>query len=304
MSDIKLFQILKGGVQELEGRAASVEKSLQAQMEAHLEAFLGVRFLATEYSTGKTHGGRIDTLGIDENGCPVIIEYKRAMNENVINQGLFYLDWLMDHKAEFTLLVMEKVGKESSDAIEWSSPRLLCIAGDFTKYDEHAVQQINRNIELIRYRRYGDDLLLLELVNATTAVVAVSDVQKPDKQGKNQYKTVTEYLAQAKQEQKDLYEEIKAYLLAMGDDVQFKALKFYFAFKRIKNFACVEVHPGTGKILIFVKVDPESIELEKGFTRDVSNVGHFGTGDLEISIGSMNDFEKAKPLLLKSYEAS
>ncbi len=304
MSDIKLFRIQENEVLELDGRSASVEKSLQTQIEAHLETFLGVRFLATEYSTGKTHGGRIDTLGVDENGCPVIIEYKRAMNENVINQGLFYLDWLMDHKAEFILLVMEKLGKEVSDAIEWPSPRLICIAGDFTKYDAHAVQQINRNIELIRYRRYGDDLLLLELVNATTAVVAYSDNEKPVKSGKSSYKTVMEYLVQAKQEQKDLYEEVKAYLLALGDDIQFKVLKFYFAFKRIKNFACVEVHPATGKLLVYVKVDPESIDLENGFTRDVKKTGHFGTGDLEIAIGSMDDFEKAKPLLLKSYEAS
>lgn len=142
MSDIKLFKIGKGNVVELEGHSAAVEKSLQLQLEAHLETFLGVRFLATEYSTGKTHGGRIDTLGLDENGCPVIIEYKRSLNENVINQGLFYLDWLMDHKAEFTLMVMERFDKETSQSIEWSSPRLLCIAGDFTKYDEHAVQQI------------------------------------------------------------------------------------------------------------------------------------------------------------------
>lgn len=54
MSDIKLFRIEKSEVRELEGRSASVEKSLQAQMEAHLEVFLGVRFLATEYSTGCT----------------------------------------------------------------------------------------------------------------------------------------------------------------------------------------------------------------------------------------------------------
>ena len=31
---------------------------------------LGVRFLASEFTT--TNGGRIDTLGLDENGCPVI----------------------------------------------------------------------------------------------------------------------------------------------------------------------------------------------------------------------------------------
>ena len=134
MSDIKLFKIQKNSVQELESRSASVEKSLQIQIESNLDTFLGVQFLGSEYSTGKTHGGRIDTLGIDENGCPVIIEYKRAINENVINQGLFYLDWLLDHKAEFTLLVMEKLGKETSKNIEWSSPRLICIAKDFTKW--------------------------------------------------------------------------------------------------------------------------------------------------------------------------
>lgn len=66
-----------------------------------MPVFLGVQFLATEYSTGKTHSGRIDFLGLDENTCPGIIEHKRHKNENVINQGLFYLDWLPDHKAEF-----------------------------------------------------------------------------------------------------------------------------------------------------------------------------------------------------------
>ena len=83
-----------------------------------------MRFLASEYSTGKTHGGRIDTLGIDENNSPVIIEYKRSTNENVINQGLFYLDWLLDHRAEFTLLAMKKLGAEVAEQIDWSSPRL------------------------------------------------------------------------------------------------------------------------------------------------------------------------------------
>lgn len=131
---------------QLQGTEAPIEKSLQNLMEANLETLLGVKFLGTEYSTGRVHSGRIDTLGIDENGCPVIIEYKRSTNENVINQGLFYLDWLMDHQAEFKLLVMEKLGHDTANAIEWSGPRLLCIAGGFTRYDEHAVKQINRNI--------------------------------------------------------------------------------------------------------------------------------------------------------------
>src|SRR6185312_10344863 len=109
MSDIQLFRLASGTAQELSGRAATVEKHLQSLIEAQMPTFLGVRFLATEYVTGKTHKGLIDSLGLDENGCPVIIEYKRHSNENVMSQGLFYLDWLLDHRAEFQWLVMEKL---------------------------------------------------------------------------------------------------------------------------------------------------------------------------------------------------
>lgn len=104
MSDIQLFRYGASGVKELSGKAATIEKELQSLIESRMEIFLGVRFLDSEYSTGKTHRGRIDSLGLDENNCPVIIEYKRHSNENVINQGLFYLDWLLDHKAEFKWL--------------------------------------------------------------------------------------------------------------------------------------------------------------------------------------------------------
>jgi predicted transport protein len=36
----------------------------------------------------------------------------------------------------------------------------------------------------------------------------------------------------------------------------------------------------------------------------MSAIGHFGTGDLEITIGSPDDIERAMPLIQKSYEAS
>jgi len=304
MGDIKIFRIREEGVHELEGTSVELEKSLQTLIEDNLESLLGVKFLAREYTTGKTHGGRIDTLGLDENGCPVIIEYKRAVNENVINQGLFYLDWLLDHKGEFELKVLRMLGEEASSEIEWSTPRLLCIAGDFTKYDVHAVQQMNRNIELIRYRRYGEELLLLELVNATSAQSGAGNAKTKEIKMVNDYKTVSDYLAQSDTEIQDRFEALKAFLLALGDDVQMNTLKYYFAFKRIKNFACVEIRPQTKHILVYVKINPDSTELEDGFTRDVRNIGHFGTGDLEITLSSDADIEKAKSLLIRSYEVS
>ena len=300
MSDIKLFRMTKGIAGEVVSESLGLEKSLQTLIERNLESLLGVRFLATEYATGKSHRGRVDTLGLDENGCPVIIEYKRAVNENVINQGLYYLDWLLDHKAEFKLHVMEKLGRSAADKIDWSSPRLLCVAGDFTRYDEHAVQQINRNIELVRYRRFGGELLLLELVNA----IAATQEEGGGRGSGGVYKTIGETLAGLDGDLRDLFEALKAFLLALGDDVQVKTLKYYVAFRRLRNFACVEVHRSKGCLTVFLNLDPGGLANEKGFTRDVTNKGHFGTGNLEVTIRSLTDFERAKPLILRSYQES
>lgn len=290
MSDIKLFKFSGDSASEIPGSASALEKRLQRRIEQNLETMLGIQLLGSEYQTGRKHGGRLDTLGIDENKSPVIIEYKRSTNENVMNQGLFYLDWLLDHRAEFKLLVLEKLGKEMADNIDWSASRLLCIAGGFTRYDEHAVQQIDRNIELIRYRCFGDDLLMLELVNAVQADPKPGDQSTTKK---------------LKDEQlQDVHDALRDYLLALGDDVQEKTLKRYAAFKRLRNFACVEVRPHKASILIFLKVDPDTIELHSGFTRDVSSIGHYGTGDLEITIRTQEDLKRAKPLLQKSYDES
>ena len=88
MGDVKLFNIEESNTYELVGEAVAIEKSLQSIIESNTEQLLGISFLASEYSTGRNHSGRIDTLGIDENYSPVIIEYKRTTNENVINQSL------------------------------------------------------------------------------------------------------------------------------------------------------------------------------------------------------------------------
>ena len=167
---IRIFRVGIGEVNELAPKAVQIEKALQSLFERNLEGLLKVRFLATEHSTGPIHRGRIDTLAIDESGRPVIIEYKRSLNDNVMSQCLFYLDWLLDHKRDFEWLVGKRLGEQTISAVDWSAPRLLCIAANFTRYDIYAVKQIRKRIELFRYQRYGDDLLLLERVHPTEEI--------------------------------------------------------------------------------------------------------------------------------------
>lgn len=302
MSETKLFRLVTNSALEIPAQTMAVEKSLQTLLEQNLELILGIRFLATEYSTGKNHGGRIDTLGLDDDAAPVIIEYKRAMNENVINQGLFYLDWLLDHKADFKLLVMEKLGAEVAATIDWSGPRLVCIAADFNKYDGYAVQQMNRNIDLIRYRKYGDDILALELVNRAEAksssAAAGESGPKPTKSTSSD--TTASNTVPASGALADIHAAVRAHLLALGDDVQEKQLKLYVAYRRIKNFASVVVMKKS--IVIYLRLNPNVAEFDESFMRDVSKIGHWATGDLEITLTNMANFHRIQPLLLRAYE--
>lgn len=311
MSDIQLFRLQAESVIELSSQSVALERNLQKLVESHVESFLGVRFLATEYATGKTHRGRIDSLGLDENSCPVIVEYKRHSNENVINQGLFYLDWLLDHKAEFRWLVMERLGKDVADVVEWEGTRLICIAADFTKYDQHAVQQIPRNIELIRYKYFGADLLLLELVNTQASTNLMPSPTKALSPGAgtlseelpkavSKDKSFEEQLSIAQEEIQAVYSERSSFVYTLGDDVTEKQLRLYVAFKKLKNFATVVAYPN--RLLVYLKLVPSSVAFEDGFSRDVSEIGHWGTGDVELVLRNVADFEKAKPLLERAYQ--
>jgi predicted transport protein len=294
MSELKLFKIEGQRVHEIPSRAIGVEKSLQAIFEQNLDTLLGVKFLATEYTTGKSHNGRIDTLGIDENGSPVITEYKRAISESVVSQGLFYLDWLVENEASFKLLVIEKIGTAKAKEIDFSVPRLICIASDFTKYDIHAVNRINQgkhSVDLIRYRRFAEDLLVLELVNREVGKVSNS---------KTHDKPIAQWLKELKGPIREIYEELRPKLLALGDDVEEMQLKLYTAYRRIKNFACIVIQKKA--VILYLSLPPKTVPMEEGFIRDVSGIGHWATGDVEITITSMDQLRKIESLLSRAYE--
>lgn len=145
-----LFEIKGSKVHKLAALAAKKEKDIQTLFEENLLTILNVDFLATEYST--SFGGRIDTLGIDKDGAPVIIEYKRNQNDNVINQGLSYLRWLLDHKADFEILCRKK-GFEIT--IDWDSPRVICVAESYNKFDLDTVELLHIKIELFKYNGFS-----------------------------------------------------------------------------------------------------------------------------------------------------
>ena len=305
MNKLRLFNIADGKVVRQPASLFQYEKELQDLVERYLHDFLAVHFLAREFATDS---GYIDTLGIDDAGRPVIIEYKRSMNQAVVVQGLDYLNWLLDRRADFRLLVMDELGSEQARRIDWS-PRLLIIASDYTDRQLRAVRLI-QGIELLRYRRYGDTGFALEWVHGgEDESVAPSEsgpepdlVPIPDPSDFSNYRN----WGKTSEEVRTLFRELLALAQTLGP-MRLDVFATQFSFRRMKEedirhkwppvFA--QVIPNiTSGIRVEVLERTQSAPLEEGFT----SLTQYGSLYRTFFIYGRADLEKAKPLLRESYE--
>ena len=131
------------------------EEELHRTVENNLPALLNMELIVHKYKTSQ--GGEMDSLALDkETGAPVIIEYKVDKSRTILNQLVYYYDWLFDHKDTFNRLVSEKLG--SKVEVNWSeNVRLVCIAQNYTDWDSALVQHLDTEIELYKYSYYIDN---------------------------------------------------------------------------------------------------------------------------------------------------
>ncbi|MER6543869.1 DUF5655 domain-containing protein [Streptomyces sp. NPDC001250] len=312
MTDLKLFRLDADGRDvELRGSTVALEVELQRRVEAGMEAMLGIRFLASEYPTGRWHRGRIDSLGLDENNTPVVIEYKKGADSGVLSQAVSYLSWLDSARHEFEALVKEKLGSEVAEAIDWQNPRMVCIAAGFSHHDRVAVHRLSERIDLVRYRVFDDGLLGLLLIESAPGSTSPTLARRQSRErevtagagSEDGRPSVRATVGLVPDCLRDLYGEVDKALAAWGE-VEVAQLRHYIAYRRMVNLASVVFRPKHEAILVYLKVDPDTVELDEGFSRDMRGIGHLGTGDLEVRIASAADLERAGPLIRRAFEAA
>lgn len=298
-----LFEINEKGLASIEPTNFGREKVLQDLIERNLSSVFNCRFVATEFPTGEQHGGRIDTLALSEDDNPVIIEYKKRESSELINQSLFYLAWIVDHRGDFEIAVQQSLGANVN--IDWSAVRVICIAPNYKRYDLLAVEVMGANIELWTYRLYRDDLILLEEVGQR----ATRSGQGSDASGKDpvmveagRKAAITRATGTYRFEDhvegkpdaiKDLAYTIQERILEVDPSIEENPKKMYVGYRTTQNIACMEVQ--NQKILLFLKLDPKQEPGPAGLSRDVSKIGHYGTGDLELTLLSTKDVDVAMP---------
>jgi predicted transport protein len=306
-----LFEISNQKLSLIEHTNFSLEKNLQTLIEKNLQTVFNCRFVASEFPTGIQHSGRIDTLALSEDDNPVIIEYKKVESSELVNQSLYYLAWLKDHQGDFERAVQKQLGHSAE--VDWSDIRVICIAPNYKKYDLFAVQVMGANIELWSYNLYQGKYLYLERVLQT--VVSTESVGDTDLNGKNPVMVAAgkkaaltratgvysfdEHLDGKNEDVKDLALTIQDFITGMDSLIQEVPKKNYIAYKSSQNIVCMEVQ--NQRIVLFLKLNPKEIADPPKNSRDMTDKGHYGTGDFELSIKTIDDFEASKKYIEMAY---
>jgi predicted transport protein len=293
-----LFKIKNKKAYKILPTKLEYEKNLQNLFEENLEELLNIIFLISEYST--SFGGRIDTLGIDKNGSPVIIEYKKSQNENIINQGLSYLRWLLDHKADFEVLCKQKF---INIKIDWNSPRVICIAESFNKFDLDTVALLSIKIELLRYKFYTGGILSLE--HETYPEIRLSTKFLKSKKQKEilprQY-SIDDHFKKTDKETRQIFNILREKITSLDKNIVEEPKAKYIAYKLSTNFVDVVVLANSLKI--FLNVKSGQLKDPFGIARDLTKpkpIGHWGNGDYEIRLQNKENIDKVFELIKQSY---
>jgi predicted transport protein len=288
-----IFKIESQRVKQIKATQFRNEKELQTLTEGNLEEIFGIRFIKTEHPTGAKHGGRIDTLGLDENNTPVIIEYKWGENDSVITQGLFYLDWLIDNKAEFQLLVQNKLGEKVE--IDWSQPRLILLAASFNKYDKPAINRMAGNIELWTYSFYESGLLTIEMEASTQ-----SNAKKSRKTTDTAYEKydLNYHLDGTVSGLKEIFLDLKERVLQLPNVTELIEQKSGITYRTTKSFVRFEFKKNFIQTLLR---DPKYNDSEK-LVKDVTSFRWGYKGMVKILPTSNADYIFS--LIKQSYEGT
>lgn len=292
-----IFKDTLGALKKLNTLPLDKEKNLQRLVEDNLMEVLELHFLATEYAT--TFGGRIDTLAVDINGAPVIIEYKRNKNESVINQALSYLKWLKAQKPEFfQMLMITHLGQAVADSIklDWNNPRVICIAESYSKFDVDTVEVVPLRIELFKYRYYEQGIFGLESLTVPEAIshalpLSIDVVtQKPSS-------SVALLREKGTAAIRALFDALQEQIINLDEGVEEKATSFYVAYRAAKNFA--EVHIGKNQLKIHLR--PIDYDDPRKLVEKIPD-GYNWTMDRRVYLDSADDIEYVMGLIEQSYK--
>lgn len=280
-----------------------LEKEIQKLTEDNLKTIFNLELIKSEFALNNF---RIDSLAFDqENNSFVIVEYKRDKNFSVIDQGYAYLSLMLNNKADFILEYINKTNKAvKKESFDWSQTKVLFIAPSFTTHQKEAINFKDLPIELWEIKRYSNNTVSYNQIQKANAKESIKTISRQDEVIEQVSKEIViyteqEHLNKSSDEIKELYDNLKAEILNIGD-IEMKPKKQYIAFASGNNI--VDIHLQQKAIKMWINVSKGKLDDNKNLTRDVSATGHWGNGDYELHLKNDEDLDYIVGLIKQSYK--
>ncbi|HHV6876433.1 TPA: DUF5655 domain-containing protein [Haemophilus influenzae] len=296
---MKIFTSKKGQLSQLKQQKFKLEKDIQRLFEENLTLLSGYIFIRSEFSIKNS---RIDTLAFDpETQAFVIIEYKRQQNSSVVDQGISYLNLMLEYKADFIVEYNEKqkVPLKRND-VDWSQSKVIFVSPAFNDFQIQATNFKDLPIELWEVNRFDNDIITLNIINKSKSapnIKAVSNEKREELSILKEIKVYQEsdHLADKTDFIQELYEDFKQGILNLDPDIEINTRKLYIAFKKDRNIADIRIQQKNLKI--WINLSYGELDDPKNLAKNVSNTGHWGNGDYEITIESTQYLEYIMSLI-------
>ena len=280
-----------------------LEREIQQLTEQNLQILLRLNFIRSEFALNNF---RIDTLAFDtEAKSFVIIEYKRDRTFSVIDQGYAYLSLMLNNKADFILEFNESQNQSLKRTdVDWTQSKVIFVSPLFTTYQREAINFKDLPIELWEVKKFENNTISYEQIQKASAKESIKTISRSNdtvEAVSKEVKVFTEHdhLQKVDFETRELYDQLKDRLLNMDDNVTVQPKKQTIGFKVNNNVFCDLVLQSKG-LKIYVNLKSGDLQDQKGISRDVSNVGHWGNGSYEIRLPDIEDVDYVLSLLKQS----
>lgn len=296
---MKIYTQNNGKLVEVGEKQFKLEREIQNLFEANLDSLMGLTFVKSEFTIKNK---RIDTLAFDsQTNAFVIIEVKRDKNLSVVDQGFTYLSLMLENKADFIVEYNESLKANlKRDDVDWTQTRVAFVSTAFTENQVQATNFKDIAIELWEVKQYDNSLIVVTPIKKTNSATSIKPVMQQNqslKKVSEEIKVYTEedLLANGSDETRELYFKFRDAILNLADDIDLVPNKLYMTFKKNGNLVCMNIQKK--QIRMWIGAKWGTLDDAKKLAIDVTNTGHWGTGDYEINVTSDKDLEYIMSLI-------
>ena len=231
----------------------------------------------------------------------VIIEYKRQQNSSVVDQGISYLNLMLEYKADFLIEYNETQSKplKRSD-IDWSQSKVIFVSPSFNDFQIQATNFKDLPIELWEVNCFDNEIITVNLINKSKSAPNIKTVTTEETKELSTLKEIKVYQEDDHLNDKpdfiqELYETYKQAILNLEPNIEVVPRKRYIAFKKDKNIVDIGIQKKALKL--WINLPYGELDDPKKLAKNVEDTGHWGNGDYEISTDSTQYLEYIMSLI-------